>query len=295
MAPHFDRQRLRRLWEDALAEDGVDHDVTSLVAISEGTIGAGQVVAREAGVFAGSVFFDVIREACTRRLTVDLAVNDGDRLSPGTVLATLVGQMRLLLGVERTLLNFLQRLCGIATLTRRYVDLVAGTGAKIYDTRKTIPGWRQLDKYAVRCGGGHNHRMGLHDAILIKDNHLAGTETSKLASAAAEMVKEAAALTPPPLLVEFEVDSLQQLDEVLRVVGIDVILLDNFTPSQMREAVRRRDALGLAGTVELEASGGVDLDTLRAIAASGVERIAVGALTHSATALDIGMDTEPTR
>ncbi len=293
MPQHLDRQRLRRLWEDALSEDGFDRDVTSLAAVDETAIGTARIVAREAGVFAGSVIFELLREAHTPWFTVDLAVSDGDLLHAGTVIATLAGPMRRLLGIERTLLNFLQRLCGVATLTRRYVDAVAGTDAKLYDTRKTIPGWRQLDKYAVRCGGGHNHRTGLHDALLVKDNHLANVELNRLASVASEMISQASTLSPPLHFVGFEADTLEQLDELLKVAGIDVVMLDNFTPAQMREAVKRRDAGGLAGKVALEASGGVDLGSVARIAATGVERISVGAITHSVPAIDISMEIEP--
>jgi len=294
MTQCLDRQKLRRLWEDALAEDGVDRDVTSLVAVDETATGVARITVRQVGVFAGSAVFDLLREAYTPRLTIDLAPNDGDALQAGTTIATLTGPLRLLLGIERTLLNFLHRLCGVATLTRRYVDAVAGTGARIYDTRKTIPAWRQLDKYSVRCGCGHNHRMGLHDAILVKDNHLAAVERDQLAATASEMLSEAASLSPPPDFVEFEVDTLDQLEELLKVVGIDVILLDNFAPDQIRQAVKRRDALGLAGKVELEASGRVDLASVRRIAETGVDRISVGALTHSAPGLDIAMEIEST-
>ncbi len=294
MAQKLDRVRLRKLWERALAEDGAEQDITSQCAIEEDAPGTATIVARKPGVFAGRAIFDLLKEAYATKLTVLTQREDGAGLKTGTVIATLAGPLRKLLSIERTLLNFLQRLCGVATLTRTYVDAVAGTQAKILDTRKTIPGWRQLDKYAVRCGGGQNHRTGLHDAILVKDNHLAGVDTDRLASQASQLISLAGTLNPPPLFVEFEVDTLDQLEQLLKVVGIDVILLDNFTPAQMRQAVARRDALGLKGKVQLEASGGVSLDTLRAIAETGVDRISVGALTHSAPALDIAMDVEPT-
>lgn len=292
MGQKLDRMQLRKMWEQALAEDGAEDDITSQCAVEEGTPGAATIVAREAGVFAGRAVFDLLKEACAARLTVRAAVDDGAELAAGTTLATLAGPLRSLLGIERTLLNFLQRMCGVATLTRKYVDAVAGTGAKILDTRKTIPGWRQLDKYAVRCGGGHNHRTGLQDAILVKDNHLAGVDVGRLKARATQIVGLATALNPPPAFVEFEVDTAEQLEELLTVVGLDVILLDNFSPAQMRQAVARRDACGLKGKLQLEASGGVNLDTVRAIAESGVERISIGALTHSARALDIAMDVE---
>jgi len=292
MSQKLDRMQLRKLWQQAMAEDGAEEDITSQCAIPEGTPGTAPVVAREAGVFAGRAVFDLLKEAYATRLTVRAVVEDGAELAAGMTIATLVGPLQMLLGIERTLLNFLQRLCGVATLTRKYVNAVAGTGAKILDTRKTIPGWRQLDKYAVRCGGGHNHRCGLHDAILVKDNHLAGVDLGRLKARAMQIVGPATALNPPPAFVEFEVDSLEQLEQLLPVVGIDVILLDNFTPAQMRQAVARRDELGLKGKLRLEASGGVNLETVRAIAEVGVERISVGAITHSARALDIAMDVE---
>jgi nicotinate-nucleotide pyrophosphorylase (carboxylating) len=203
---------------------------------------------------------------------------------------TLVGPIEEVLAVERTLLNFLQRLSGIATLTRAYVEAVARTRATVYDTRKTVPGWRDLDKYAVRCGGGRNHRLGLHDALLVKDNHLSGVTTDRLAFTLFEMLNRAASLSPPPAFVEVEVDGLDQLTEVLKVVGVDVVLLDNFTMDALSAAVRMRDAAGLAGKVELEASGGITLGNVRAVAETGVERISIGALTHSAPAYDLSLE-----
>jgi nicotinate-nucleotide pyrophosphorylase (carboxylating) len=293
MAQKLDRVYLRKFWERALAEDGADNDITSQCAIEEDAAGTATIVARKPGVFAGRPIIDLLKEAYAARLTVLAQLDDGTRLSAGTTIATIAGPMRMLLAVERTLLNFLQRLCGVATLTRTYVEAVSGTGVKILDTRKTIPGWRQLDKYAVRCGGGDNHRAGLHDAILVKDNHLAGVDTGHLAARASQLIGLTAGLDPPPLFVEFEVDTLEQLDQLLQVVGIDIVLLDNFTTAQMRQAVARRDALGLKGRLQLEASGGVNLETVKAIAATGVDRISVGALTHSAAALDIAMEIEP--
>jgi nicotinate-nucleotide pyrophosphorylase (carboxylating) len=195
------------------------------------------------------------------------------------------------LTAERLVLNLLGRLCGIATLTQRFVACVAGTRARIYDTRKTTPGWRRLEKYAVRCGGGTNHRTGLFDAVLIKDNHLA--QAAHQGISAADAVRRArrflAACGPSRTadIVEVEVDTLEQLDAVLPQQP-DIILLDNMSCAQLREAVRRRDASGVA--VELEASGGVRLSTVREIAETGIERISVGALTHSATTLDVGLD-----
>ena len=203
-----------------------------------------------------------------------------------------------MLQVERPMLNLLGRLSGIATLTREFVEAAAGTKARIYDTRKTTPGWRRLEKYAVGCGGGWNHRTGLFDAVLIKDNHLAlgaGSADSEAGYTPAEAVvrarrfieEQAPAPARQEMIIEVEVDTLDQLDEVL-LAEPDIVLLDNMGAAELREAVRRRDARN--PRVELEASGGVSLETVRAIASTGVERISVGALTHSALCLDIGLD-----
>jgi len=208
-----------------------------------------------------------------------------------TPLLRIRGPMRALLAAERVVLNYLQHLSGVATLTHRFVRRVAGTEAKIYDTRKTLPGLRALDKYAVRCGGGVNHRFGLYDALLVKDNHIAGVGIKDLAAflsgAAAKSKAEEAGR-----IVEAEVDSLEQLREVLKVEGVDVILLDNMDCPKMEMAVEMRDRAGKKKSVALEASGGVTLETVRAIALTGVDRISVGAITHSAPALDIGLDVE---
>jgi nicotinate-nucleotide pyrophosphorylase (carboxylating) len=292
MAQLLDRVKLRRFWEQALTEDGADTDITSQIAIDERDAGQGRLIAKSPGVFAGQAIFDLLHEAYARQLTATCSVADGQRLEAGMCIGTLAGPLRMLLAIERTLLNFLQRLCGVATLTRAYVDAVGGSSVRIYDTRKTIPGWRQLDKYAVRCGGGHNHRAGLHDAILVKDNHVAGISPQRLAAAASGMLRRVATLASPPAFVEFEVDSMEQYHELLKVVGIDVILLDNFSPADMRAAVAERDALGLRGKLHLEASGGISLQSLHEIAATGVDRISVGAITHSAPAMDISLDID---
>jgi nicotinate-nucleotide pyrophosphorylase (carboxylating) len=219
---------------------------------------------------------------------------DGAVLDRGSSIATLAGPVRAILSLERTALNFLQRLCGIATLTARFVAAVAGTTAAIYDTRKTTPGWRLLEKYAVRkyavrCGGGRNHRMGLFDAMLIKDNHLAWLRARHESDAIAAAVVAARAQAPQSAPIEVEVDSLEELDRALRC-GPDIILIDNLGPEALGEAVRRRDAL--APRIELEASGGITLETVAAAARAGVDRISVGALTHSAPALDLALDVE---
>lgn len=286
------RAAARKLAELAHAEDVGRGDITSGLA-ADRNVGRFRLLAKQPGVFAGREIAGTVLDVFAGSLAIDWsdAGVDGAILGEGhTVVGEIVGTVEAVLTAERTLLNFLQRLCGVATLTRRYVDAVAGTGASIYDTRKTTPGWRLLEKYAVRCGGGKNHRMGLHDAILIKDNHLAAFGQNRTGAAVFEMLSAAASLDPPPTFVEAEADTLSQVEQLLSVVGIDVVLLDNFALEDMRRAVELRDSLNLRGKVGLEASGGVTLDTVRAIAETGVDRISVGAITHSATAIDLSLE-----
>jgi nicotinate-nucleotide pyrophosphorylase (carboxylating) len=223
-------------------------------------------------------------------------VSEGAAVPSGTRAATLAGSTRDLLTAERVVLNLVGRLSGIATLTQRYVAAIAGTRARIYDTRKTTPGWRRLEKYAVGCGGGRNHRTGLFDAVLIKDNHLAqAAAATGMPLSPAAAVRQARAfldqfLTQPAaaaIPLEIEVDTLDQLQEVLPLAP-DLILLDNMTTDQLRAAVRLRDQAGVGS--ELEASGGITLETIREVAETGVDRISVGALTHSASSLDVALD-----
>jgi len=237
----------------------------------------------------------VLRE-CDHNLHWKPQVEEGQDIKPGHVLATIEGSARSLLTAERTMLNLLGRLCGVATLTRSYVEAVKDASARIYDTRKTTLGWRRLEKYAVRIGGGHNHRTGLFDAVLIKDNHLAWFAQSHGAAEdlSAEAVRRAREFLDQmvpggaaSVVVEVEVDTLAQLQAVLPAEP-DIVLLDNMSPDDLESAVRIRD--DQAPTVELEASGGVTLKTIAAIARTGVERISVGALTHAAPSLDLGLD-----
>jgi nicotinate-nucleotide pyrophosphorylase (carboxylating) len=279
----------RRLIDWALQEDlGSAGDLTSEATIPAGLDGHVVFVARCAGVVAGLPAVALVLDAVDPRLAFQALTEDGARVASGTRLATAAGPMRGLLAAERSALNFLQRLSGIATRTRRYVDAVTGTRAVILDTRKTLPGWRLLEKYAVRCGGGHNHRMGLCDGVLIKDNHLAalGSGPGTIARAVHAARERAGHAVP----VEVEIDRLDQLDEAL-ACGPDIILLDNMRPDELRSAVARRNAA--TSKVLLEASGGVNLSTVADIAATGVDRISVGDLTHSAPALDIGLDFLP--
>ena len=266
----------------ALAEDlGERGDLTARYFLPEGKSATAKVVARTAGVFCGSVVAEEVCRQVDGQLQWSVVVEDGASFPTGATLARISGPVRSLVTAERTLLNYLQRLCGIATLTRRHVDAVAGTKARILDTRKTTPGWRLLEKYAVRCGGGHNHRMGLYDAAMVKDNHLACGLTGPALQAAILKLKA----DFPDAWVELEADTLEQVRGFLALEGVDRILLDNMPPSQLAEAVAM-----VGGKIPLEASGGVTLDSLPAIAASGVDFVSVGALTHSATALDIGLD-----
>ena len=270
----------------ALAEDlGDKGDITSQATIPEAAIGQARFVARETGVLAG---LPVVDRIMTR---FDLSggwrphLVDGGTLAKGSVIGVVVGSMRSILAMERTALNFLQRLSGIATLTAKFVASVAESRTFILDTRKTTPGWRSLEKYAVRCGGGQNHRMGLYDAVLIKDNHLAWLESE--ADPFVVAIDRARKHASNAAFVEVEVDSLDQFDRALSCRP-DIILLDNFSVADLVEAVRRRDAM--KSGVLLEASGGVRLETVAAIARTDIDRISVGALTHSAPALDIGLD-----
>lgn len=292
---------VRAAWQQLLAlaiREDVDrvHDWTTVALVRESATGAAQVVAREPGIVAGMPAAEMVVVEYDRRLQWTAHIEDGAAVEAGAILATIEGAARSLLTSERVLLNVLGRLSGIATLTRRFVEAVAGTKARIYDTRKTIPGWRRLEKYAVRCGGGHNHRGGLYDAVLIKDNHLAlGASLAgdrftpaQAVTRAREflsglMSKEQAAA----IIVEVEVDTLAQLAEVLQA-SPDIVLLDNMPPAMLREAVALRDRT--VPQVELEASGGVRFESIAAIAATGVDRISVGALTHSARAWDVGLD-----
>jgi nicotinate-nucleotide pyrophosphorylase (carboxylating) len=270
----------------ALREDLNDAgDITTLAFIPASQSGAATILARSPGVLAG---LDAVGETA-KSVDPDLAfhplLSDGAILMRGNHIATIRGSMRSILSAERTMLNFLQRLSGVATQTRKYVDLVAGLPVQVLDTRKTTPGWRLLEKYAVRVGGGHNHRVGLYDMVLIKDNHLKAlaNDVDPIGTA----IRKARAKAGATVQVEIEVESFEQFDRALSCEP-DMILLDNMSLDNLRECVRRRNRSG--SKVLLEASGGVTLETLRAIATTGVDRISVGALTHSAVALDIALD-----
>jgi nicotinate-nucleotide pyrophosphorylase (carboxylating) len=289
------RDLIGRMLEEDLAGEG---DCTSLALIPEDAPGRAAVVVREPGVVAGLNAAEIVLAEVDPALKWQAQVEDGTAVDAGQVAALVEGPAQKLLTAERPALNLIGRLSGVATLTRHYADAIAGTKARIYDTRKTTPGLRRLEKYAVRCGGGSNHRQGLFEAILIKDNHLAlgaqadaGRPRFSPAEAVAEARRFFARKRSPEAadasIVEIEVDTLEQLDAVLPA-GPDIVLLDNMGPDLLREAVARRDSAN--SNVQLEASGGVNLDTVRAIAESGVDRISVGALTHSAVVLDVALD-----
>jgi nicotinate-nucleotide pyrophosphorylase (carboxylating) len=279
-----------RLVELAIAEDLDDRgDITSNAFIPEALMGKAAFVARAAGVLAGLPAVELIVKRVGPTLRLEALKQDGDRLAAGDRIATLSGPMRAILAAERTALNFLQRLSGVATQTRKYVDAVAGLPVKILDTRKTTPAWRLLEKYAVRMGGGTNHRMGLYDAVLIKDNHLAALPIDDWGLRIEHAIQRARRVQPS-IPVEIEVDDLKQF-----VIALDCrpdyILLDNMSLEGLRQAVAIRNAeCEEDRSVLLEASGGVTLQTVRAIAETGIDRISIGALTHSAPALDIALD-----
>jgi nicotinate-nucleotide pyrophosphorylase (carboxylating) len=300
MYPFPPLDEIRELIQIARREDlgPSNDDVTSRLLIDESAAGVGTILQKAVGVACGLPIVEMICRAYDERLRVEqipgfhLEIIEGrysDQLS--TPLLRVRGRMRSLLSAERVILNFLQRLSGVATITNRYVRRVEGTGAKIYDTRKTIPGFRALDKYAVRCGGGMNHRIGLFDGVLVKDNHLVSRPIRELSGFLTKVVAASRAESASRV-IEVEVDNLDQLGEVLKVDGVDVILLDNMDCPRMEQAVEMRNRAGRKGKTALEASGGVTIETVRSIALTGVERISVGAITHSAPALDIGLDVE---
>lgn len=269
----------------ALAEDLGPGDITSECFIPADHRSVGSVITKEEAVLAGTEAAREVFRQVDPAIEVEFLKTDGDALAPGDVILAALGPTRAILSAERTALNFLQRLSGIATLTRRFVDAVAGTKAVILDTRKTTPGLREFERMAVRAGGGKNHRFGLFDRVLAKDNHLAVTgDAGGLQQAIDEAKKRA-----PDILVEIEADTLDQVRLLCGLRGVDIVLLDNMTNDQLREAVTIRGNREIL----LEASGGVNIDTVAAVAATGIDQISVGALTHSARAIDLSMGIGP--
>ncbi|MFZ7086946.1 carboxylating nicotinate-nucleotide diphosphorylase [Curtobacterium sp. RRHDQ10] len=273
---------LRRVIDTALEEDAPWGDVTSDVFIPADATATATLTAREPGVFSGGGVFAAVMAAVDPTIKVVLGVQDGCAFAAGDDLATVHGSARAVLRAERVALNLVQRMSGIATTTARYVAAVAGTDARVVDTRKTTPGLRALERHAVRCGGAHNHRTSLSDAVLAKDNHLAVIEARGIGLG--DAVRQARAQLGHTVHLEVEVDRIDQIEPVV-AAGVDTVMLDNFTPAMLREGVAI-----VAGRALVEASGGVDLGTIAAIAATGVDVISVGALTHSARALDLGLD-----
>jgi nicotinate-nucleotide pyrophosphorylase (carboxylating) len=307
-------QDCRALVGLAIREDlAGEQDWTTQALVPADVKGHADIVSRQAGIVAGIPALVAALDEMQARVTLTPAVREGQAIASDTVVASLSGYVQDLLTSERILLNLLGRLMGIATLAHQYVEAVAGTNARVYDTRKTTPGWRRLEKYAVRCGGACNHRTGLFDAVLIKDNHLAQLGLSELGlsdlnthgpdangpdalsnnpAAAVQRAREflvvdPSAQRPSGYLLEVEVDTIAQLTAVLSARP-DIVLLDNMSVDVLREAVDLRNSL--APQVQLEASGGISLQRIHEVAATGVERISVGALTHSASSLDVGLD-----
>jgi nicotinate-nucleotide pyrophosphorylase (carboxylating) len=265
----------------ALSEDIGSGDVTTLATVPENTSSEAVMRAREPLVVAGLILAEAAFRQVSDAVQITRVMQDGQRAISGGVLLKISGSARALLSAERVALNFVQRLSGVATLTAQFVEAIKGTNAKILDTRKTTPGWRRLEKYAVTCGGGQNHSLGLFDMVLIKDNHLAALKNAPNAIAAAV---KAARTKYPNLKIEVEADTLEQVEQAV-AAGADMILLDNMNLEQLRLAVEK-----CSGHTKTEASGGVNMATVRAIAETGVDFISVGALTHSARAVDIGLD-----
>lgn len=278
-----DTAQIDRVVRLALEEDSPFGDLTTEAFVPAQARAEAVLAAREPGVFSGGEVFRAAMTALDDEVVVDLALSDGAGFAAGEILARVSGPARPILTCERIALNLVQRMSGIATLTARYVEAVAGTGVRIVDTRKTTPGLRAVERYAVRCGGGHNHRFCLSDAVMAKDNHLA------LVGDLAEAVAAAKARLPHTTHVEVEVDRLEQIAPAL-AGGADTIMLDNFTLEDLRRGVEL-----IAGRAVVEASGGVSPDTVAEIAATGVDVISVGALTHGVRALDLGLDMITTK
>ena len=277
----YAQAELHALVKSALDEDGAFNDLTTIATVVSDRHARGRLVARAQGVLCGVALALEAFRTLDPKVTMRVDSEDGARLKPGDSVLYLSGHARALLAAERVALNFMQRLSGVASITARYVDAVRGTRAKILDTRKTTPGWRLLEKYAVRAGGGANHRLNLSTAVLIKDNHLAAVDGD-----VGLAVRRARDLAPVGTKVEVECDRVEQVQAAI-AADADIIMLDNMAPATMRECVALVDGRAL-----VEASGGVTLDSVRAIAETGVDWISVGALTHSAPALDLALDFE---
>jgi nicotinate-nucleotide pyrophosphorylase (carboxylating) len=284
MSMELSREEIRAAVKSALAEDIGGGDATTLATVPETATASAIMRAREPLVVAGLDFAVAAFNELSPKIKIEKISRDGQHVNGDEILLKVSGPAHAILSAERVALNFVQRLSGVSTLTAQFVDAVKGTPAQILDTRKTTPGWRRFEKFAVACGGGKNHRIGLFDMILIKDNHLAALKNEKPDAIAAAI--ERARKKFPKLKVEVETDTLEQVERAADA-GADIILLDNMNPVQLRLAVQK-----IKGRAKTEASGGVNLANARAIAETGVDFISVGALTHSARAMDIGLDFE---
>jgi len=286
----LDIHKIKPLIDMAIEEDLGSGDVTSELLFRDDVQAEAHFVSREEIIVCGIGIAETILKRYDERLSIVVHTEDGKPAHIGQRLATVRGPLVPMLSAERVILNFLQRLCGISTTTQKYVQAVKGTKAKIYDTRKTLPGWRLLEKYAVRCGGGFNHRIGLYDGIMIKDNHFVEFGDC-IQKRLAQLVQEALEVKHVKF-VAVEVDHVDdQLNHVLEVPGIDIVLLDNMGQWQLQHAVSMRNEIcGQNKKPLLEASGGITLDNIGVVASTGIDRIAVGAITHSATAVDIALD-----
>ena len=283
------RAHIEATVDAALAEDAPQGDVTSTAFVPASAVATADLVAREPGVFAGAEVFEVAMTRLDDRVKVTDLAADGSRFEAGDVLATVEGPARAVLQGERVALNFVQRMCGIATATSGYVQAVAGTGVRVLDTRKTTPLLRAFEKYAVACGGGKNHRFSLSDAAMAKDNHLA-VLLEEFDGDLTKAITDGASRLPEGISLEVEVDRLELIEPVLAAGVVGTIMLDNFSVDELRQGV----AL-VAGRAEIEASGGITLDTIRGVAETGVDVISVGALTHHIDSLDLGLDVRVSR
>jgi len=287
---NLNMEKVSRLIDIAVEEDYGSGDPTSELTIPANAKGKAYIITREEIIVSGMAVVKETLKRYDRRLKLKVFKRDGQRANVADRLAVIEGPIRSMLSAERVVLNFLQRLCGVATMTYKYVHAVRGTKAKIYDTRKTIPGWRELDKYAVRCGKGHNHRYNLSEAVMFKDNHVAQI-SKNLSLKLRELVAKAKKIKTVKFIC-VEVDHVDdQLNYVLEIPGIDVVLLDNMGQWQYKHAVEMRNKM-CGDKPLLEASGGITLNNVRQIALCGVDRISIGAITHSAVSVDIGLDRE---
>jgi nicotinate-nucleotide pyrophosphorylase (carboxylating) len=295
MQTGFDLKKIKEIVQLAIKEDIGTGDITSRIFIPEGSESEGVLIAKETGIVAGLPVAGYVLSQIDKDLLLTVNIEDGSRVEKGSVIASVKGLTLSLLSAERLVLNFLQRLSGIATVTNNFAERVKGYESQILDTRKTTPGWRYLEKYAVRIGGGANHRMGLYDQILIKDNHIKIMESKKENGDISSLVKKAREQVANEVLIEVEVEELCQINDMVDA-GVDIILFDNMAPSKINEAVEmvkefeNRRAAGTSRPILTEASGNITIENVEEYAKAGVDRISVGMITHSARALDISFD-----